>query len=70
MTHMESAGAQVNVRAPTGFFTYLQVKQWAMLFIIALPEVSSGRVERKYFAANAFITILRKNDGKIDYVAI
>jgi hypothetical protein len=35
ITQMESAGAEVNVREPTGFFTNLQVKDWATLIIIA-----------------------------------
>jgi hypothetical protein len=59
MTQMESAGAQVNVRTPTGFFTNLQVKQWATLIIIALSGVSFGRVERKCSASIAFVTVLR-----------
>jgi hypothetical protein len=46
---MESAGAEVNVREPTGFFTNLQVKYWATLIIIALSwhQLASSGKEMK-----------------------
>jgi filamentous hemagglutinin family protein len=61
MTQMENAGAQVNVRTPTGFFTNLQVKDWATLIIIAPSGVPFRRVERKCYESIAFVTVLRIN---------